>query len=721
LCLIEVEAAVKESQGTRGKSNQKSEIKSAPMTPERWQQVEEVLQAALDCAPQERAAFLDQVCAGDAELQTEANSLVSAYDAAADFIEEPAIARDAHVILGDHSLNHIGREIGPYRIIERLGSGGMGEVYLAQDTRLDRLVALKILPAYFVSDETRLRRFQREARAASALNHPNILTIHEVGELAGVHFIATEFIDGRTIRELIAADDLSLTDVLDIVAQVAGALAAAHAAGIVHRDIKPENIMRRGDGIVKVLDFGIVKLLEQSPAEMPSYTRSQTEIGAVLGTVGYMSPEQARGLAVDERTDVWSLGVVLYEMLSYRAPFKGATRMDTMVAILQREPAALSELTQEPVLQQLWSIATRSLRKDAAKRYQTTAELLSDLSEVRQELERVGESRAQVMLDFLRSSRGIDIDEVSATLAREELISSPSVFGEASSYRRYGLLTIGLLLLTAILGLVFLYQRFGAHRNPAGVVTVPVVTNKPYTQMTEDAQLQFVDTQEQRISAMMGDRPVKLNEEAVRAIKKYVDRYAAREEAVTNSPGDESLNVVYARAVPYVPLIARAFAARKIPIVIGIYLPMIESAYKPCFENEIGATGLFQFLPATAKTYGVAREDMCDVEKMTPAAAHYIADRMAELGEDSQTMTLVLLSYNQGPGWVTDTLRQLRETDNYQRDFWTIYANRDTLSESFRKEAGYVPEFFAAAIIGENPANFGLSTPALSSLAKDSR
>ena len=293
------------------------------------------------------------MCAGDAELQTEASSLVSAYDAAADFIEEPAIAQDAHVILGDHSLNHIGQEIGPYKIIDRLGSGGMGEVYLAQDARLDRLVALKVLPAYFVSDDTRLRRFQREARAASALNHPNILTIHEVGELEGVHFIATEFIDGQTIRELIAArDELSLTDALDIVAQVASALSAAHAAGIVHRDIKPENIMRRGDGIVKVLDFGIAKLLEQTPADLPAITRQQTETGMVLGTVGYMSPEQARGLAVDERTDIWSLGVVLYEMLAYRAPFSGATRMDTMVAILEREPAPL-QLTADPTLQRL--------------------------------------------------------------------------------------------------------------------------------------------------------------------------------------------------------------------------------------------------------------------------------------------------------------------------------------------------------------------------------
>jgi serine/threonine protein kinase len=697
------------------------------MTPERWQQVEEVLQAALDRAPAERAAFLEQVCAGDAELQTEASSLASAYDAAADFIEEPAIAQDAHVILGDHSLNYIGQEIGPYKIIDRLGSGGMGEVYLAQDPRLDRMVALKVLPTYFVSDDTRLRRFQREARAASALNHPNILTIHEVGELEGVHFIATEFINGNTIRESIASDELSLTDVLDIVTQVASALSAAHAAGIVHRDIKPENIMRRSDGIVKVLDFGIAKLLEHTPADLPAITRQQTETGVVLGTVGYMSPEQARGLAVDERTDIWSLGVVLYEMLAYRAPFAGATRMDTMVAILEREPAPL-ELSEDLGLQQLWTIINRTLRKETAERYQTAAELLSDLNSAKQQLDTVGKSNERVALSLMRGSipkaEVVNRSQVSAALALRKETSTPLAPGESNGYRRYGLLALGLAVLAVVvMGSVFLYHRFGPQTKISGIAPMSgsATANKLYTQMSEAEQLQFIDEQEQRISAMMGDRPVRLNEEALQAIKKNVDRYAAREGSTSNTPGAESLNVVYARAVPFVPLIARVFGARKIPSIVGIYLPMIESEYKPCFVNQIGATGLFQFLPDTAKNYGVAREDMCDVEKMTPAAAHYIADRMAELGEDSGTMTLVILSYNTGPGWVVDTLRQLRETDNYQRNFWTIYANRDKLDDNFRNEAGYVPAFFAAAIIGENPRNFGLSTPALSTLAQDTR
>jgi serine/threonine protein kinase len=682
------------------------------MTPERWQQVEEVFQAALDHALPDRDAFLEKVCAGDRELQTEASSLISAHDAATDFIEEPAIARDAQVLLGSPPPS-AGQAIGPYKIIERLGGGGMGEVYLAHDTRLDRLVALKVLPAYFVSDETRLSRFQREARAASALNHPNILTIHEVGELEGVHFIATEFIDGLTIRELIARDELSFTDVLEIAIQVASALAAAHAAGIVHRDIKPENIMRRRDSIVKILDFGIAKLLEQTPTESPAVTRTQTEVGVVLGTVAYMSPEQARGLPVDGRTDIWSLGVVLYEMLCYRAPFVGGTRMDTMVAILEREPAPLIASNAGPGLQQLQSVVNRALQKEKIGRYQTAEELLVALTNIKAAVDPVDLKNEQVLMRDHAA-----IQQNSASLSGEPTVRLPLDKSERNGYRRYGLLTVGLVVLAVLLVGTFLYRRSARQTGVAAVSSAPAATNKLYREMNQTEQLHFIDEQEQRISAMLGDRPTRLNDEALRAIKTHVDRAVARDASASNNPGNASLKVVYARAVPLVPLIARTFAARKIPVIVGIYLPVIESAYEPCSESSLGAQGLFQFLPSTAKTYGVAPADMCDVEKMAPAAAHYIADRMAELGEDSNTMTLVLLSYNTGPEWIVDNLRQLRETDNYQRNFWILFDHRDQLDNQFRHEgAAYVPAFFAAAIIGENPQNFDLPTPALSTLA----
>jgi serine/threonine protein kinase len=714
------------------------------MNSERWQQVEEVLQAALDRRPQERAAFLDEACAGDRELKAEAASLLDAYDEASDFLEQPAIAEDARVLVGELPDTNIGRIVGPYRIIERLGAGGMSEVYLAQDTRLGRLVALKMLPSYFVSDETRLNRFQREARAASALNHPNVLTIHEVGATEDTHFIATEFIDGQTIRGLIASGSLSIEEVLDIAMQVASGLAVAHAAGIIHRDIKPENIMRRDDRIVKILDFGIAKLTEHLPQEFSgealTLLLAQTETGVVMGTVGYMSPEQARGLRVDERTDIWSLGCVLYEMLARRAPFAGATRLDTLVAILEREPLPPLSFTKDapPQFERLQSIVEKSLRKESGERYQTANALLADLRSVRQELDSVplleeqfvaGHSSAASPAQTRAVIADAKVDALAAVSSEPSLHPSASKLASARPdtpqrlpRRRVFVALIAAALLIAAIGGAFLYQRLAATRRAADASSAAKAiapAGKLYRQMSEAEAIAFIDAQEQRISALMGERPVKLNEEAISAIKKYVDRYAARTGSMSDEYGKEDLRVIYARATPYMPLIARSFSARKVPLIIGIYLPMIESEYKTCFENSFGAKGLFQFLPQTARAYGVAHEEMCDVEKMTPAAAHYIADRMAELGDDAQSMTLVLLSYNRGPEWVRDTLRQLRSTDNYERNFWTLFANRDKLDETFRTEnAAYVPAFFAAAIIGENPQTFELQTPALSTLAK---
>ena len=680
------------------------------MTSERWQQVEEVLQAALDRPPHERSSFLNEACSGDEGLRQEASSLIDAYDEAGDFIEEPAIAHDAHVLLGNNGQDNIGREIGPYQIIERLGAGGMGEVYLAEDRRLARQVALKILPPYFVSDEARLRRFQREARAASALNHPNILTIHEVGEVDQVHFITTEFVDGQTLRELIAQENLSLAGVLEIAIQVAEALTVAHAAGIVHRDIKPENIMRRRGGLVKLLDFGIAKLLEP-PSSDSETAKTQTETGVVLGTVGYMSPEQARALPVDERTDIWSLGVVLYEMLAYRVPFVGATRMDTMVAILEREPAPLFQFASAPaVLSELERVVSKALRKERDERYQSTGEMLTDLKSVTQKLEPAG---AQVLDDSMRGARMLQgVDEDSFGPSRYETT-------KARSYR-YGLQVLSIAVLIAVMIVTaLLYGRSKLRANAVAPATI--ASGKLYLKMDPAEQLAFVDEQEQRISAMMGDRPMKLNDEAINAIKSNLDRYLARTDSTSAKPGAESLRVIYGRAAPIIPLIAPSFSERKIPLVVGIYLPMIESEYKPCYENSAGSKGLFQFMPQTAEQYGVARGEMCDVEKMAPAAAHYIADRMAELGDDSQSMTLVLLSYNRGADSVREALRRLRETDShYERNFWTLFANRDKLDDSFRNESAYyIPSFFAAAIIGENPQTFDLQTPPLSTIASN--
>jgi Tol biopolymer transport system component len=264
----------------------------------------------------------------------------------------------------------------------------MGEVYLAQDVRLHRPVALKLLTVELTKYEDRLRRFEQEARAASALNHPNILTIYEIGHAEAGHFIATEFIDGLTLRQHITHAPVQIAEALDISIQVSAALTASHAAGIVHRDIKPENIMVRRDGYVKVLDFGLVKLTERQAidSEAPTISPVNTNPRSVMGTVSYMSPEQARGLAVDARTDIWSLGVVLYEMVAGRTPFEAATSSDVIVSILDREPPPLSRYAASVPTELEW-IVKKALAKDREERYQTIKDLAVDLRRLRQELE----------------------------------------------------------------------------------------------------------------------------------------------------------------------------------------------------------------------------------------------------------------------------------------------------------------------------------------------
>jgi serine/threonine-protein kinase len=280
-----------------------------------------------------------------------------------------------------------GTTISHYRILSPLGAGGMGEVYLAEDTRLGRRVALKILPPDFTSDEDRLRRFEQEALAASSLNHPNIITIHEVGIEQGLRFIASEFIEGETIRQILARGKIDTRKALDVCIQVASALVAAHSAGIIHRDIKPENVMLRPDGYVKVLDFGVVKLTErfisQHTGPLISGSEIKTEADVVMGSPSYMSPEQARGLEVDARTDIFSLGVLLYEMIAGRRPFDGETLSDIIVSILERRPRPLSECAAD-VSPRLEQAVDRALAKKRDERYQTVDEMLKDLRRVKQ-------------------------------------------------------------------------------------------------------------------------------------------------------------------------------------------------------------------------------------------------------------------------------------------------------------------------------------------------
>lgn len=284
-----------------------------------------------------------------------------------------------------------GTQLGRYEICSLLGAGGMGEVYLARDTRLRRNIALKLLPADLSLDKDRLLRFEQEAYAASALNHPNILTIYEIGQDGDTRFIASEFIDGVTLREHITKSPIvELTEVLETIVQVASALVSAHRAGIVHRDLKPENIMIRHDGYVKVVDFGLAKLSESqhegSDPEAATMQMIKTDPGVVMGTVGYMAPEQVRGQKVDERADIWGLGVVLYEMVAGNMPFDGATANDVMASILRTEPLPLERFAPNAPIE-LRRILKKTLRKETAERYQTVMDLLNDLKSLRREIE----------------------------------------------------------------------------------------------------------------------------------------------------------------------------------------------------------------------------------------------------------------------------------------------------------------------------------------------
>src|SRR6187401_1516328 len=356
------------------------------MKPERWKQVNDLFQSAVERAPGERAAFLDESCYGDEGMRREVESLLTSHERAENFIELPAFEVAPELVTNDKAGALVGKLIGHYRIESLIGVGGMGEVYLARDERLGRKAALKLLPHSLTTDEAQLSRFKNEARSASALNHPNILTVYEIGAEGNRQFIATEFIEGMTLRASLACGRMNLHAALEIAVQVASALAAAHETGVVHRDIKPENIMLRPDGYAKVLDFGIAKLTEQRLAsddhKVETTAALQTRSGLVLGTARYMSPEQARGQNIDGRSDIWSLGVVLYEMAGGTPPFSGETPSDCIASILTKEPPPLSDVRSHIPLR-LDFILQKALRKNRNERYGTIKEMLADLRDLK--------------------------------------------------------------------------------------------------------------------------------------------------------------------------------------------------------------------------------------------------------------------------------------------------------------------------------------------------
>ncbi|MFZ1917967.1 MAG: protein kinase [Terriglobales bacterium] len=386
---------------------------------EGWRKVETLFHEALELTPQARSAFLDEKCTGDARLRQEVESLLASAGQPLDFLQKPVLEAANRMILDDrHKMMAAGTQLDHYKIISMLGAGGMGEVYLAEDTRLRRKVALKMIAPELTQDERGLRRFEHEAHAASALNHPNILTIYEFGQADGMRFIASEFIEGVTLRQKLFNGKLELTSAIDIAMQIASALAAAHDGGIVHRDIKPENVIVRTDGIVKVLDFGIAKLGEARTGGtlvLNASTSSISQPGMVLGTAKYMSPEQARGLEVDARSDIFSLGSVIYELVTGKTAFDGKTTSDVIAEILKAEPPAPVEFAPD-LPYEVERIISKALRKDRATRYQSVRDLLIDLQDFKKESEFQAKLQGAANPDGPQTASGWRTPARSATL-----------------------------------------------------------------------------------------------------------------------------------------------------------------------------------------------------------------------------------------------------------------------------------------------------------------
>ena len=443
------------------------------MPNQRWEKLKEIFHEALALAPQERDAYLEQVSEGDASLRAAVESLLKSHEETNNFVDQPAYQAAAEMLI-DAGEFRTGQLVAHYRIVYLLGQGGMGRVYLAEDTKLNRKVSLKFLSTNLTQDHERLRRFEQEARAISALNHPNTLTIHEINETDTQRFIATEYVEGQTLRDRLRSP-MDLDEALEIAIQVSSALVAAHQVDIVHRDIKPENIMIRHDGLVKVLDFGLAKIsLPQRgrviDREAKTMVRANTAPGVVLGTVAYMSPEQARGDVVDQRSDIWSLGVVLYEMIAGCSPFKGVTSDEVISGILSKEPAQPLARYARLVPERLEEIVEKAITKNRDERYQTSKDLLIDLKRLRQALELKAGIERTSSPERLRLPSSAQWSNDAKTLpivsATNSLHPNSSAEYIATEIKRHKVLLFGLLACLLILGVSLVLYKYKTSAAP---------------------------------------------------------------------------------------------------------------------------------------------------------------------------------------------------------------------------------------------------------------
>ncbi len=456
------------------------------MNPERWKRVKEIFDAVVELEADERDRFLERECGSDSSLRADVNKLLSSSEDADSFLEQPAANHVASAILESKGMLKAGDRFAHYKILSQIGVGGMGEVYLAEDEKLDRRVAIKILNERFGKNDSHLQRFIREAKAASSLNHPNILVIHEISVGEDANFIVSEFVEGRTLRDLISGSELTVGIVLDIAIQIAGALSAAHGAGIVHRDIKPENIVVRPDGYVKVLDFGLAKLVRTGNVfvdkEDATAIQNQTAQGVIMGTVNYMSPEQAKAETVDERTDIFSLGVVLYELLSGATPFQGGSIAETFANVINAVPPPL-KLTESHVSHELQRIVSKSLSKDRNDRYQTSKDLVTDLTALRESI---------AFDEKLGNPHAAGTDNPTALLHRTtgEVLDADTKLGtvETKKGSRVPAIALALLALTAI-GLAFYFYSVRQNGTAGDRRSLAVL---PFTNASQDPSAEYL-------------------------------------------------------------------------------------------------------------------------------------------------------------------------------------------------------------------------------------
>lgn len=460
------------------------------MKPERWQEISRIFNRAISLDAAARSAYVDEKCGTDDDLKAEVERLIESHQRAEgdDFIRGLAVEDVAEHFSEDQAtlaLNK-GQQLGAYLILDHLGTGGMGQVYLARDSRLDRIVALKILSSDIVADKRRMQRFRQEAKVASSLNQPNILTIYESGEVDNLTYIAAEFVDGETLRDYLRGKRLKLGEILDISIQILAALDAAHEARIIHRDIKPENVMiRRRDHVVKVLDFGLAKVTEkkktdrdQPTSHEESITEFKTAPGQIMGTVNYMSPEQAQAKPIDVRTDIWSTGVIIYEMVVGTKPFGGTTSAHTIVQIIEKEPASLAHAGAPNVPEELERIVAKSIAKDPDERYQTAKDMLIDLRKLKKRIE----LDAEIERSFAQMNSAFGQAPI-ITTENKQAARTAEPAAAASSKTNHSVV-IGLILIGALVAGIIGFNTWRATRNRSTVPPVTSVASAPQPRLT---------------------------------------------------------------------------------------------------------------------------------------------------------------------------------------------------------------------------------------------